>query len=189
MWSYRPSELDKTLKSCPYFMSHNQNIFDQTSLFCFQNQEAFEGLWGFRDMWWLIVTITGRILKTGLFQKAETRLDGFPEGCSFPERHHVVRSNSLNIPMGANFTIETNKKIHFLVIYFLVPILRSNPTQEKKHLLFQEHSKYLKERLVFAYLLYPKPKHLSYSNCFLVPRPVIQDDFLPSCMLMDQASF
>ena len=61
--------------------------------------------------------------------------------------------------MGANFTIETNKKIHFLVIYFLVPILSSNPTQEKKNLLFQEHSKYLRERLVFAYLLYPKPKH------------------------------
>ena len=37
-------------------------------------------------------------------------LDDFPEECSFPERHHVVRSISLNISMGASFTIQTNKQ-------------------------------------------------------------------------------
>ena len=73
----------------------------------------------------------------------------------------MVRSISVNTSMGDSFTIETNKqKIPFPSNLLLGPnFALKSYTGKKKNLLFQEHSKYLKERLVFAYLLYPKPKH------------------------------
>lgn len=86
-------------------------------------------------------------------------LDDFPEGCSFPERHHVSEASPGISPWGLVLPLKQTNKIPFPVNLILGPNFSLKAYTGKKKNLFQEHSKYLKERLVFAYLLYPKPKH------------------------------
>ena len=154
MWSYRPSELDKTLKSCPYFKKHKSEYIWPNIFILFPKSRGFQR----------VIEFPGHVMAYGYHHRenienssvqslSRVRLFATPWIRTVPKTWDKGWEDWMtfqnNIPSQSDTTWsevspwippweivlllkQTNKKFHFLVIYFLVPILPSNPTQEKK---------------------------------------------------------